>query len=121
MRDYTMDDFNVDRERYECHDFGYLTENGFEINYSSTLTHLIHYAGRYCECYASDLFLIWSSLLDRLENREYTGEKLILGFRESGVDKNETVVKNYNANWYYYRKIVTIEIDVKNGVIDMYM
>lgn len=129
MIEYTIDYFKVDRKRCECHDCGYwrnayeswLNEDGFEINYSSTLTHLIQYAGRYCENYASDLFLIWSCLVERFKNKDYTGEKLILGFRESGVDKNESVVRNYNENRYYYRKIVTVEIEVKDGRLDMYM
>lgn len=129
MRDYTMDDFKVNREKCKFHDAGYwryawqswYNKDGFDINCSSILTSLIQKAGRWCERYASDLFIIWSSLEKRLEDINYTGEKLVLGFRESGVDKNEIVVRNYNANSYYYREIVTLEIVVDDGRIDMYM
>ena len=82
---------------------------------------MIQIAGRYCESYASDLFLIWQALEERLKNPNYEGESLILGFRKMGVDKNETVVNNYNANYLYYRKIIPIEIVVTGNEIDMYM
>ena len=129
MKKHTFHDSKVDHEKCKFHDAGYwryanqswFNKDGFEINYSSILTSLIQKAGRWCEHYASDLFIIWSSLEKRLEDINYTGEKLVLGFRESGVDKNEVVVKNYNENRYYYREIVTLEIEAFNGRIDMYM
>lgn len=129
MREYTMDDFKVSRENCKFHDSGYwryawqswYNKDGFEVNYSSILTNLIQNAGRWCEHHASDLFIIWNAFEKRLEDINYTGEKLVLGFRESGVDKNENVIKNYNENCHYYRKIITVEIEVRNGRIDMYM
>lgn len=130
MRELTMDDFKVDREKCKFHEHGiwckgffriFTDEDGYEINYSSIVTYLIQIAGRFCESYASDLFLIWSCLEDRIKDKEYRGEKLILGFRRMGVDKNDIVVKNYNANPYYYRQIVVIEIEATGDEIDIYM
>lgn len=129
MREYTIDDFKVNHKKCNFHATGFWRnsfqtwhgKDGFEINYSSILTNLIHNAGRWCEQYASDLFIIWSSLKERLEDVNYTGEKLVLGFRDCGIDKNENVIRNFNSNYHYYRKIIILEIEVNNGRIDMYM
>lgn len=127
-RVYTLNDFTVNKDRCKFHAQGYwhipLFEDTpqYDINYSDILTELIYTAGRYCESYASDLFVIWKCLTDRLKDRKYTGEKLILGFREMGVDKNEQVIENCNRTGdIYYRKIHIIEIVVKGNQIDMYM
>ena len=127
MREYTLDDFNVDKEKCKYHAGGtwsvplFETEPQWNSNYSDILTRLIQYAGRYCESYASDLFIHWIAIEKKLKDRNYKGEKLVLGFRDMGVDSNERVVDNYNDNSYYYRKIVTIEIVVNGNHIDIYM
>lgn len=127
MREYTLDDFKVDREKCRHHSSGTWSVSVFDtvpswnLNYSDILTRLIQAAGRYCEDYASDLFIHWSAIEEKLKDRNYEGETIILGFREQGVDKNEWVVKNYNENRYYYRKIVTLEIVINGNHIDMYM
>ena len=127
MREYTLEDFKLEPKNCTIHEYGmwsvpvFETEPKWNINYSDILSRLIFAAGRYCESYASDLFIIWQSLEERLKNPDYKGESLILGFRDMGIDKNETVVKNYNANYLYYRKIISIEIVVTGNRIDMYM
>ena len=128
MREYTLEDFNVDKERCKYHAHGtwstpiFDTEMEWNINYSDILTKLIQFAGRYCESYASDLFIHWRAIEKKLKDRNYEGEKLVLGFREMGVDTNDWVVKNYNESGsYYYRMIVTLEIVVNGNHIDMYM
>lgn len=127
MKEYTLEDFKLNPNQCRFHESGIWTIPIFEkeprwnINYSDILSRLIFAAGRYCENYASDLFIIWKSLEKRLQNGNYRGESLILGFREMGVDKNEDVVRNYNANYLYYRKIIAIEIVVTGDRIDMYM
>ena len=125
---YTLQDFTVNKDRCKHHAQGYwqnhymYEEKGYYINYSDVLTELIQTAGRFCEQYASDLFIIWNCLLSRLEDKDYKGEKLILGFREQGVDKNERVIENCNRTGdIYYRKIHVVEIVVNGNRIDMYM
>lgn len=128
MREYTIEDFKVDKEKCSYHAHGtwsvpvFYTEPQWNLNYSDILTRLIQVAGRYCENYASDLFIHWRAIEKKLKDRNYEGEKLVLGFREMGVDSNDWVVNNYNeSGCYYYRKIITIEIIVNGNHIDMYM
>lgn len=40
-------------------------QGNWEINYSSILTKLIQEAGRWCEHYASDLFITWKHNIDK--------------------------------------------------------
>ena len=96
----------------------------WDINYSSILTRLIYYAGRYCENWASDLFEIWKYRIDEnLHNREYEGETITFGFRENGVDTDREIEYKKDelgsAIDYYYRKICTLEITIKDDVITM--
>ena len=127
MNRYTLKDFRLKTDNFKIHENGTWSVPVFEdkpkwnINYSRILSELIFIAGRYCENYASDLFIIWQSLEERLKNPDYKGESLILGFRENGVDKNETIISNYDKNRLCYRKIVSIEIIVTGNRIDMYM
>jgi len=127
MREYTIDDFKIDKAKCKYHAHGtwsipiFDVEEQYSINYSDILTHLIFLAGRYCESYASDLFIHWSALVKKFRDRNYEGEKFLLGFREMGVDSTDWVIKNHNENSYYYRKIVTIEVVINGNNIDMYM
>lgn len=128
MREYTLEDWKVDTERCRYHASGtwsvpiFDTEPQWNLNYSDILTCLIQVAGRYCESYASDLFIHWKELEKRLRDRNYKGETIVFGFRDMGVDTNDWVVKNYNESGsYYYRKIITLEIVIKGNHIDMYM
>lgn len=85
----------------------------FSINYSSILSFLIKEAGRYCDHYASDLFITWEGLVERLTDPNYNGEKLLFGFRESGVDSNTYVLSNYNqGNTHEYMKLYVLDVSV---------
>ena len=66
--------------------------NGFTINCSSVLTRLIQEAGRYCEHYASDLFLDWKQIDKEIEEGTIDTRTALFGFRESGVDHTDFVM-----------------------------
>lgn len=77
-----------------------LTGESYSINYSSILTKLIQEAGRWCENYASDLFITWNEIIEKLKNKKIGTEKLteLFGFRASGVDHKEFVMSRLNKN-----------------------
>ena len=105
------------------------TEMEWNINYSSILTKLIQDAGRYCDAWASDLFIIWKYDVDnRLQNRDTQSFTIKFGFRDTGVDHDDsldtemeykTVETNYKNNHYYYRKIDTLTVTVDGNKITM--
>lgn len=67
----------------------YSTEGRWEVNYSDILSQLIKSAGRYCERYASDLFIDWNVVVKELENGAPMDKSYIFAFRDSGVDHKE--------------------------------
>lgn len=85
------------------------------INCSSILTRLIQEAGRWCQDYASDLFIHWKYQVDlKLEAGEMKTNSIIFAFRSSGVDTE----KQYNCNkairGYYiavWKLDVTVDMD----------
>lgn len=91
----------------------------WNVNYSSILTQLIQDAGRYTEDYASDLFILWSYLIEReLNNPNWQGGTYMFGFRECGVDKKETI--EYQIQYpYYYRKVRTLNVVIDGNNIEM--
>lgn len=104
-KEYTMENFELESVLDDAEGrwsnrnpyfYGVSEEGKFNINYSSILTFLIKVAGRICKYYASDLFITWSSLEEQLYNVEYTGGKILFGFRESGVDSNSFVLSRLN-------------------------
>lgn len=104
-KEYTMENFELESVLDDAEGrwsnrnpyfYGISEEGKFNINYSSILTFLIKAAGRICKYYASDLFITWSSLEKQLYNVEYTGGKILFGFRESGVDSNSYVLSRLN-------------------------
>lgn len=96
------------------------TSESWVINTSDILTKLIFFAGRYCEMYASDLFIIWDCNVQRkLKERGLESFDLLLGFRQSGVDTNDTVLKNKEQNPYYYRKVCNLSVVVDGTSITM--
>ena len=97
---------------------------GWNINMSSTLTELIHLAGRYTDAWASDLFIFWRY---NIENEELKRNKdwsttWYIGFRESGVDwsdeawgkRENKVFEQRDKNMYYYRRVVKLNINPDN-------
>ena len=102
----TFEDFKLNTYAY-----GLLTEEGrrdyysgkYEINYSSILSRLIQEAGRFCEYFASDLFIDWGGVLRWMEEAEDNSESVFLfGFRQNGVDGNSFVLSRYNNGCYRY-------------------
>lgn len=104
--------------------YGISEEGKFGINYSSILTLLIQVAGRICKHYASDLFITWSSLEEQLHDIEYTGGKILFGFREMGVDSNSYVLSRLNNYGKEQMEkdikelyMLEVEIDKSYGII----
>lgn len=94
-----------------------------EINTSSILTKLIQSAGRFCESYASDLFISWNSMLRDMECGELK-ETYLFGMREAGVDHDKFILYRYNQNdisaHYEYRQMWRLYTNVdENGWITM--
>lgn len=79
----------------------------YDINLSDILTKLIQYAGKYCEFYASDLFISWQHVLNIIEKAEPGNEYIeLFGFRKSGVDHEEFIRNGSNI----YRSILAVKI-----------
>lgn len=84
----------------------------FDVNLSSILTILIQTAGRYCESYASDLFIDWEEVKKFIDFPPIAGNQklFIFGFRKSGVDHAE-YVRNSSTSGLKYRKIFALKIN----------
>lgn len=100
----------------------------WDINYSSILTRLIQEAGRWCRRYASDLFIDWRGIAQKLENGSMTTSSYLFGFREDGVDaatfvlarykrSRETAADTYRAIW---RLDVTVDPDDSRIALKLY-
>lgn len=87
-----------------------------DINYSNILTKLIQLAGRYCESYASDLFIDWRSIDEKLRDGSIESGCHLFGFREQGVDHNSFVFSRASESHRYfeyaYRAIWLLNIEV---------
>lgn len=102
--------------------------NNWDINYSSILTALIQSAGRYCQDYASDLFIDWSAIAKRLENNDdrYTDGvyEYLFGIRKSGVDGITFILSQANNKDFgyfseYYSEIFKLTVTVNAGDMKM--
>lgn len=91
----------------------------WEINTSSILTKLIQEAGRWCEYYASDLFIQWMYKVEsKLRNGTLRTCSLVFAMRASGVDHRE---------WYeihkdepgYYRAVWFLDVKTEENRIEM--
>ena len=92
------------------------------INYSSILSELIQLAGRYCDSYASDLFIMWEMILRRFDASDFPAVKhTILGFYNQGVDCGEEVLIHALNVPFYYRKIAAVDITCDQNTGDMKM
>lgn len=103
---YTVNDFEANTYAYKpIEATGYTSaySGHYDINYSSILTRLIQEAGRFCEYFASDLFIDWGGVLQWMEEAEDNSESVFLfGFRQNGVDGNSFVLSRYNNGCYRY-------------------
>ena len=97
--------------------------NKFDINLSSILTKLIQEAGRWCENYASDLFIDWERLQSNLTNKKLRNHTMIFAFRQCGVDGlTEVQIKTDNPIMYgynndYYRAVYVLDITINGDSI----
>ena len=94
-------------------------EGKWEINYSSILTRLIQEAGRWCESYASDLFVQWKYKIDKkLDNGTLYTDTFVFAFRDSGVDSEEWY-ENHKNEHNYYRAVWFLDVVTDEGKIKM--
>ena len=94
-------------------------EGKWEINYSSILTRLIQEAGRWCESYASDLFVQWKYKIDqKLDNGTLYTDTFVFAFRDSGVDSEEWY-ENHKNEHNYYRAVWFLDVVTNEGKIKM--
>ena len=94
-------------------------EGKWEINYSSILTRLIQEAGRWCESYASDLFVQWKYKIDqKLDNGTLYTNTFVFAFRDSGVDSEEWY-ENHKNEHNYYRAVWFLDVLTDKGKIKM--
>lgn len=125
MKDYTLEDLQMEKVYAEA--TGKISiweeEISVDINYSTILTKLIQEAGRWCEYYASDLFISWKQVEKFLVQKDELclRKKFIFGMRESGVDHAEWVLSHMNRDGtsYYYRAIWCLEVEVDVDDITM--
>lgn len=95
------------------------SKGNWEINYSSILTRLIQEAGRWCEHYASDLFIMWKYGIDeKLDNGSINTANLVFGFRDDGIDHKEWYELHKNDTGRY-RAVWFLDIMVNNGKMEM--
>lgn len=82
----------------------------YHISGSVILTTLIHYAGRYCDTRASDLFIEWSESVEpfiRKVTKHDTEKMLIFAIRKNGIDSKEMMFSN---KFGPYRQILALDI-----------
>lgn len=91
------------------------------VNTALILSKLIQEAGRWCEQYASDLFLQWKyEIDDPLRNNKLQTKTVIFGFRQKGVDGNDYYeIRKNQVSGDYYRAVWFLHIHVKNDVVSM--
>lgn len=96
-----------------------VTNHKWEINYSSILTKLIQETGRFCENYASDLFIQWKYRIDdRLENGTIIDGTEVFAIRENSVDNKEQY-EFHKDEHRYYRAVWFLDIKINNCTIEM--
>ena len=94
-------------------------EGKWEINTSSILTRLIQEAGRWCESYASDLFVQWKYKIDqKLDDGTLYTNTFVFAFRDSGVDSEEWY-ENHKNEHNYYRAVWFLDVLTDKGKIKM--
>lgn len=91
----------------------------WDINYSDILTKLIQDTGRYCDHYASDLFITWKEIEKELTNPDYKGGEYIFALRDSGVDHKEWYDIRRASRRMDYRKVFRLIIAVKSDQMEM--
>ena len=120
-KEWKIDDIYMEKVYAEADGYWSDYQQKFDVNYSSILTKLIQEAGRFCESYASDLFIDWAKVDRFMEDSEFTSAKLVFGFRKSGVDHLEYVLCNLNngCSMDYYRSVWILEIHAEGREMTM--
>ena len=96
------------------------TYGNLDINYSTILTKLIQEAGRWCEHYASDLFISWENLMVKLSSGNFEGGRFAFGFRQYGVDHLEWILSRLNdGDNKEYRSIWILDVEISDDEIIM--
>lgn len=85
----------------------------WSVNYSCILTRLIQEAGRFCDRFASDLFIDWKGVEKWIKNP--TERRVwMFGFRRSGIDHDVYVLTGHNEREYRSLWILECECDGEN-------
>ena len=98
-----------------------LDSDSYDINLSTILTKLIQEAGRFCDRYASDLFIDWTSILDVINNEE--DGIFAIGIRDNGVDGSSYVIHHVQTDWndYYYKRLYAVRVSHSADEIAKYV
>ena len=99
----------------------------WELNYSDILTRLIQDAGRYCDNYASDLFIIWKYCVEeKLLSANLESYTVTFGFYDTGVEHEcsyepdkQPITEILKRDRHYYRKVDTLKVIVNEDNITM--
>lgn len=128
-KEYSFDDFKMNEYAHKpITASGYISaySGRFDVNTSSILTRLIQEAGRFCEHFASDLFIDWKSIESFIDESagKMESKTFLLGFREYGVDGNSFIFSRYNGGAYLcpekeYRSIWRLDIDARGDEIKL--
>ena len=86
------------------------------INTSSILTRLIQEAGRWCERFASDLFISWSVIDKKLDNGTMQTEQFVFAMYDNGIHHKAWYECNKDKN---YRKVWFLDVETNKDKIKM--
>lgn len=122
-----MDKIITEKELYhETGSWGYDFVTGEEkwvINTSSILSFLIKEAGKYCERFASDLFISWQAVEKALTDENYTGGRYVFAIRDCGVDGNLFAEARLESpdmyGKYPYKAFYILDAEIKGKDIRM--
>ena len=126
----TIADFRIDCEQYPEEVItasGYINSRGcYDCNTSAILTRLIQEAGRWCEYYASDLFISWEAVKDIFTRPAVDfSASFLFGFRRSGVDHSSFVLSRANNEPCYgsirgeYRALWRVDMNGDGTRVEM--
>lgn len=90
----------------------------WSINYSGILSFLIKEAAK-CEHYASDLFISWEEVTERLQHGESFSS--YFGFRRMGVDHEAFIRSRCESlgGALEYRSMYRLDVDFQSGEVHM--
>ena len=95
----------------------YSKEGYWTINYSDILTQLIQSCGRYCQRYASDLFIDWKYIEKELEKGEPINDTYIFAIRTDGVDHKSfyEARKDSKSKHDFYHEVWELKITTEDN------